>query len=351
MPGPDSHSLYGKTRDQSNVSDETVDTTMIDDDEDVDFEADVPIDEEAGSEPEQPALEEEEEEYEIEVEEDDGDAGDDGDDGDGGDDAEDDDSAGAAEEVEGGGAAEDDDNDADNEEDDDDDDDDYDEDEPLEAQLKNQPSLGGGDEALVNGHVDVAGSVGGHDDEGDDDEDDEDDDDDDDDVPLSARVPTGNARVPKPPSPAHLSGATSESGDDLPLAERQRAIHEAMRKKDGRKRRAPAQGPKTAEKKRRSAGKSGGRSSSKAVKTSRSALAKRTRKEKEDVPTRKFEKPGQRRETPPETDPARLFYQSLYAQKLALGKPSPMAETWMLRHGLLEEDVATKVLSRLKAEK
>lgn len=73
-------------------------------------------------------------------------------------------------------------------------------------------------------------------------------------------------------------------------------------------------------------------------------------KKEEESATRKFDIPGQRRETPPDTDPARLFYQSMYNEKMAKGKRSSIAEQWMLRHGLLDIKVAEKILSRLKTK-
>lgn len=82
----------------------------------------------------------------------------------------------------------------------------------------------------------------------------------------------------------------------------------------------------------------------------RVAKRQRTAKE-EDVSARKFEKAGQRRETPGGSDPSRLFYESMYNEKLRLGKRSSLAEQWMLRHGLLEDDVAQEVLEKLAAEK
>jgi hypothetical protein len=62
-------------------------------------------------------------------------------------------------------------------------------------------------------------------------------------------------------------------------------------------------------------------------------------------PVRKFELPGQRRETPGKSEPLRLFYETMYKERIDLGKPSELAETWMLHHGLLDPKLAAKVHS------
>lgn len=113
--------------------------------------------------------------------------------------------------------------------------------------------------------------------------------------------------------------------DDIPLAEigrrRAKARARARAKKSSRK--------ETVSKKGRS---------TKPTKT------KRVKNEDEDKKGKKYEKPGQRRDTPLENDPARLFYESMYREKIRLGKKSTMAEVWMLRHGLLDDATAKKVL-------
>lgn len=53
---------------------------------------------------------------------------------------------------------------------------------------------------------------------------------------------------------------------------------------------------------------------------------------------RKYEKMGQKKETPSTTDPARMFYESMYKEKMKLGLVSDMADSWMVKHGLLEHD-------------
>jgi hypothetical protein len=64
-----------------------------------------------------------------------------------------------------------------------------------------------------------------------------------------------------------------------------------------------------------------------------------------DGPVRKFELPGQRRETPGKAEPLRMFYESMYKERIDLRKPSELAETWMLHHGLLDAKLAAKVYS------
>lgn len=144
------------------------------------------------------------------------------------------------------------------------------------------------------------------------DDNDADDDDDDDDIPIAARTHKQQKKAPKPRSKRSTTTTSSTS-----------------------KRRAP-RGTK-----RRTRGKSEAK-----------PIAKRQRTAKEeDVSARRFEKAGQRKETPAENDPSRLFYESMYNEKLALGKRSTLAEQWMLRHGLLDDDVAQEVLRRLAAGK
>jgi hypothetical protein len=54
-------------------------------------------------------------------------------------------------------------------------------------------------------------------------------------------------------------------------------------------------------------------------------------------------KPGQKYVTPLKTDPLSLFYTSTYRQKK--GK-SPMAEKWILEHGIFKTDKATRIDTR-----
>lgn len=64
-----------------------------------------------------------------------------------------------------------------------------------------------------------------------------------------------------------------------------------------------------------------------------------------ETSNRKFELPGQRREVPATNDPLRLFYESMYKERLTMGKPSALAETWMMHHGLLDAKTASKVFA------
>lgn len=149
-------------------------------------------------------------------------------------------------------------------------------------------------------------------DDGDDEDDEDDDDDDDDDVPLVARMHKLSKEVPRTLS---KQSTRNDSNEPRPKA------------------------PSRTKKRTR-----GG------IEPKRVAKRQRTAKE-EDVSARKFERAGQRRETPPDNDPSRLFYESMYNEKLKLGKTSSLAEQWMLRHGLLEEDVAREILEKLAAGK
>jgi hypothetical protein len=70
---------------------------------------------------------------------------------------------------------------------------------------------------------------------------------------------------------------------------------------------------------------------------------KSQKKNEGNPPARKFELPGQRREVPGKSEPLRLFYETMYKERIDLGKPSELAETWMLHHGLLEPKMAARV--------
>lgn len=271
--------------------------------------------------------EDENEEVEIEIEEEDSES----------DDGENDDEDNEQESIGGPQDAEDQvdrDEDSDDGEDDEDrDDEDYEDNQPLHAELCNDPAFGG--------HAESSGDAAYEDDP---------DDDSDDDVPLSASTGTFS-RLNKRPFTAQpqselkaeakdegpAAAAESDSDDDVPLAAR------IPRKTEPRKRRAPTK--KTPVTKRR-----------KTTTTTRKAAPKTTSntsrkvKKQDDAPSKKFEKPGQRREVPSENDPARLFYQSMYREKRKRGKNSTIAETWMLRHGLLEDALAKKVWAKLTAK-
>lgn len=60
-----------------------------------------------------------------------------------------------------------------------------------------------------------------------------------------------------------------------------------------------------------------------------------------------FDMPGQKRTTPPTSDPLYMFYTSLLKQN----KKSRMALVWCLHHGLLSKRKAEKVLLQLEMEK
>eukprot|EP00188_Purpureofilum_apyrenoidigerum_P000627 Plantae.Rhodophyta-Purpureofilum_apyrenoidigerum.ctg12875.p2 GENE.Plantae.Rhodophyta-Purpureofilum_apyrenoidigerum.ctg12875~~Plantae.Rhodophyta-Purpureofilum_apyrenoidigerum.ctg12875.p2 ORF type:complete len:194 (+),score=54.23 Plantae.Rhodophyta-Purpureofilum_apyrenoidigerum.ctg12875:177-758(+) len=66
---------------------------------------------------------------------------------------------------------------------------------------------------------------------------------------------------------------------------------------------------------------------------------------------RKFEKPGQRRETPPKSDPLRMFYESMYVEKQRKGVRSELAENWLVMYGVLETDAAAEIVDRRKSAK
>lgn len=53
-----------------------------------------------------------------------------------------------------------------------------------------------------------------------------------------------------------------------------------------------------------------------------------------------FNKPGQKKETPPKNDPIRIFYTSLLKQN----KDSKMALRWCLEHGLLGTKKASEAI-------
>lgn len=163
--------------------------------------------------------------------------------------------------------------------------------------------------------------------------DDDDDDDDEDNLPLSAGMPSFS-RMKK--SSAHVEESESDS-DDIPLSQLKKppARRSAGIAKPPPKRKTPAS---RAAPKKEPQTKSG----------SRKQPAKRkprTKKEEEGV-TAKYEKRGQRKETPPDNDSSRLFYQSMWREKHGKGRPSQVADCWMLRHGLLEDDEIEETMHR-----
>ncbi|GJQ14447.1 hypothetical protein GpartN1_g6238.t1 [Galdieria partita] len=66
----------------------------------------------------------------------------------------------------------------------------------------------------------------------------------------------------------------------------------------------------------------------------------------EKFANKRFSNLGQRRETPPKGDPLRLFYESMYEEKKRKKEEATLAETWLLIHGLLEEDQAKSVFEK-----
>jgi hypothetical protein len=74
----------------------------------------------------------------------------------------------------------------------------------------------------------------------------------------------------------------------------------------------------------------------------KAAAKKKPRKSFEDESIQK--KPGQKRQEPSLDDPIRAFYESLYEQQ----PHSQIARKYCLDHGLLDEDVAKKVLMDFK---
>lgn len=58
----------------------------------------------------------------------------------------------------------------------------------------------------------------------------------------------------------------------------------------------------------------------------------------------KFKLPGQKRQTPPETDPLYRFYTSLLRQK----PNSKMALKWCLEHGIFKKKKAEKIQLQLQ---
>uniref|UniRef100_A0A453IHV4 Uncharacterized protein n=1 Tax=Aegilops tauschii subsp. strangulata TaxID=200361 RepID=A0A453IHV4_AEGTS len=60
-----------------------------------------------------------------------------------------------------------------------------------------------------------------------------------------------------------------------------------------------------------------------------------------------YELPGQKHDPPPERDPLRIFYESLYEQV----PDSEMAAFWLMEWGLLPLDVATEVFAKKQGQK
>ena len=173
----------------------------------------------------------------------------------------------------------------------------------------------------------------------------ENDDSEDDDIPLSAQIEkinkttsTAATSTKQKPSVVKTKVKTEDDGwlpeDDIPLSKLLQKMRGASKKPKSK--RKSVNNKRTVAKKENDV-----------TKPKKKA---RKQKKEDDVPVRKFEKPGQRRETPPDNDPSRLFYESMYKEKVQLGKKSAVAETWMLRHGLLEDNVATRINKQLRGK-
>lgn len=196
--------------------------------------------------------------------------------------------------------------------------------------------------ATANGHN---GNIAKYEDDSDDDSDDN--------VPLVNQL---QRRAPLPPTSSE--GDDEDSDDDIPLVRvvtrtprppAKKRVSKTMSAKPAKPRKPKAtkakMEPIEANAKAKKTAKKRAAPVTKKEAKKESTPKKRTKKE-EDTPAAKFEMPGQRRETPPDNDPSRLFYQSMYKEKLSLGKKSTVAEAWMLRHGLLDKKLATKLASK-----
>lgn len=163
----------------------------------------------------------------------------------------------------------------------------------------------------------------------------------DDDVPLAVQLKKSlKARSAgiKKPAPRRKTVKTPQKKASAPKAGTTKAVAEkATTSKSGT--------PKTAAAKK--SGETKPKPKPKAKKSTKPPV-KRTPKVKkdDDIPTKKFELPGQRKETPPDNDPSRLFYQSMYHEKKSLGKQSQIADVWMVRNGLLESEIAQRIMGK-----
>lgn len=77
------------------------------------------------------------------------------------------------------------------------------------------------------------------------------------------------------------------------------------------------------------------------------AKSKAPKKEGEAKPKKEYSLPGQKRDTPAETDALRKFYATLREEK----PESAMAEEWLLAHGLLPRAEAAAALDALAGRK
>jgi hypothetical protein len=184
---------------------------------------------------------------------------------------------------------------------------------------------------------------------------------DDDDLPLVSRSKLTKRNF-DPPSTGNGAIESDDddfnSEDDLPLS--RRAISNGVSKVERKQTQANVQ-PKTNDAKTKTKlGKEASASKRNAKANASAKISKKPRKavseqkaksrvkksqktNENNPPARKFELPGQRREIPGKSEPLRLFYETMYKERIDLGKPSGLAETWMLHHGLLEPKVAARI--------
>jgi hypothetical protein len=206
-----------------------------------------------------------------------------------------------------------------------------------------------------------------YEDDGDADDDDGDDDADedeekergDDDVPVINQkpAPTGKSELTsakKEPVVNEVGEDGEDSDDDdLPLAAK---VNPKPNQKLGTKKHATVakRSAVKGELKKPAKGPAKGAATKRAAKPE-PAISKTTRKSRASkdacpsdtaVASAKFELPGQRKETPATNDPMRLFYESMYHERIKLKNPSFLAETWMLHNGLLPLAVAKKVYDK-----
>ena len=157
-------------------------------------------------------------------------------------------------------------------------------------------------------------------------------DDSDDDLPLASL---------KRAAPAAKNGAdnapSSDSDEDVPLSSLKRkspggagASAKRSRLKKAKAKAKPKPAPKAKAK----------------VKSKPKAKAKKAQPAKKaegGKPSKKFDMPGQKQETPPEGDALRLFYVTAYEEN----SESAMAGRWCMEHGLLKEPHAKRWSKKL----
>ncbi|EME27580.1 uncharacterized protein Gasu_48750 [Galdieria sulphuraria] len=137
-----------------------------------------------------------------------------------------------------------------------------------------------------------------------------------------------------------------EEIDDIPLSELWKRMHKsepelANGKKEHKKKEVKKVAPSKIK-----------RTLTKVCGNSTSSKKKKVADENEEkLANKKFSKPGQRREPPPKGDPLRLFYESMYEEKKRKNKEATLAETWLLIHGLLDEEQAKVVFEKQRKAK